>query len=65
MAYSDAQNKATQKYLAENMEQIRFWMPKGSKAKIMEFSKSQGMSMAEYLKRLIQHDMEKSGHPLE
>ena len=65
MPYSKAQNKATQKYLSENMEQLRVWLPKGSKYKIKSFANQQGTSMAEYVKRLIQADMEKAGHSLE
>ena len=60
MAYSESQKKATMKYLENNMEQIRFWMPKGSKDTIKAYAKSKGMSMAEYLKGLIEKDM-KSG----
>lgn len=65
MAYSEAQNKATQKYLRENMEQVRFWMPKGGKDKIKEFAATQNMSMAEYIKKLIEDDMKKAGYSLE
>ena len=65
MPYSKARNKATQKYLSENMEQLRVWLPKGSKDKIKSFANQQGTSMAEYVKRLIQADMEKAGHSLE
>ena len=62
MAYSEAQNKATQKYLSENMEQLRIWMPKGSKQKIKDFAEQ--LSMAEYVRKLIQMDMEKAGYSL-
>ena len=62
MAYSEAQNKATQKYLSENMEQLRIWMPKGSKQKIKDFAEQQNLSMAEYVRKLIQMDMEKAGY---
>ena len=61
MAYSQAQNKATQKYLAENMEQVRFWAPKGYKDKIKARAAELGISMTEYLKQLIDRDMEKAG----
>ena len=59
MAYSQAQNRATQKYLAENMEQVRFWAPKGYKDKIKARAAELGISMTEYLKQLVDQDIER------
>ena len=50
MAYNEASKNATMKYQRENLEQIRFWAPKGYKDKIKAHA-------AEYLKKLIDEDM--------
>ena len=57
MAYNEASKNATMKYQRENLEQIRFWAPKGYKDKINAHAAGRGMSMAEYLKKLIDEDM--------
>ncbi len=57
MAYNEASKNATMKYQRENLEQIRFWAPKGYKDKIKAHAAGRGMSMAEYLKKLIDEDM--------
>lgn len=64
MPASDAQKRATQKYIEKNLEQIRFWMPKGSKDAIKTFAASRGLSMAEYLKGLLRDDMGSTYHDL-
>lgn len=58
MVYNEVSKNATMKYLRENLEQIRFWAPKGYKDKIKAHAAARGMSMAEYLKKLIDEDME-------
>ena len=55
MAYNEASKNATMKYQRENLEQIRFWAPKGYKDKIKAHAAGRGM--AEYLKKLIDEDM--------
>lgn len=57
MPTSDAQKRAAQKYIDKNLEQVRFWMPKGSKEAIKQFAAGRGLSMAEYLKKLLRDDM--------
>lgn len=57
MPSSDAQKRASQKYMEKNLEQIRFWMPKGSKDMLKSFAAARGLSMAEYLKKLLRDDM--------
>lgn len=47
--YNQSQNKSTQKYLAVNMEQIRFWVKKGEKENVKADADGRGMSMARYL----------------
>lgn len=47
--YSQAQNKSTQKYLSANMEQVRFWVKKGEKARVKQRAEARGFSVAQYL----------------
>lgn len=48
--YSEAQNKATQKYQQKNLEQIRIWVKKGEKEKYKNFAESDGKSLAELIR---------------
>lgn len=52
--YNQAQNKATQKYQKENLEQIRFWTKKGEKDRYKKLAESAGMSLAEFLKTAVE-----------
>lgn len=45
MAYSEARNKATQKYLAANKEQLRAWVKKGDLQRYKNFAAAQGYSL--------------------
>lgn len=56
MATSDAQKKATIKYMAENLEEVRFRVPKGKKAVVQQAAQNKGMSVAAYLIDLIEKD---------
>lgn len=51
--YSQAQNKATQKYLQENRQQVRFWVRKGELDDLQEEAESTGMSMAAYVIKAV------------
>ena len=57
--YTDRQNKATQKYQKENLEQVRFWVVKGKKEEYKAFAESRGMSLTAYIVKLIEEDMKK------
>lgn len=57
--YSQAQNQATQKYHAEKLEQVRFWVKKGTKAQYETAAQSLGMSLAEFLRLAISEKMER------
>ena len=61
MAYTDAQNRATQKYIKENLEEVRFRVKKGEKALLQNAAKEAGQSMAQYL---IQSVNERAGTQL-
>jgi len=56
MATSNAQKKATIKYIAENLEEVRFRVPKGKKAVVQQAAQNKGMSVAAYLIDLIEKD---------
>lgn len=49
MAYTEAQKRATMRYLKENLEEIRFRVKKGDKAALQEEARTQGQSMAQYI----------------
>lgn len=53
MAYSQAQNKATQKYIKENLEEVRFRVKKGERDLIKQLAESNGQSMAQYIIQAI------------
>lgn len=46
--YTEAQNKATQKYIKENLEEIKFRVKKGEKTKYKEAAEKAGLSMAKF-----------------
>ncbi len=60
MAYSKAQAKATQKWEAQNYEQIRFTVPKGMKQEIESVAKAQGMSTRAFIIEAIKEKMEEA-----
>ena len=57
--YTDRQNKATQKYIKENLEQISFRVPKGKKDEYKEFAESRGLSLTALIVQLIEREMQK------
>lgn len=46
--YTPAQNKATQKYQKEKMEQINFRVKKGEKQKYIDAATAAGLSIAQF-----------------
>ncbi len=46
--YNEAQNKATQKYIKEHLEEIRFRVRKGEKAKYQEAAAAMGLSVTKF-----------------
>jgi len=51
--------EGNKRYLS-TQEQVRFWVDKGQKDKIKAHAESKGMSMTEYIKKLIEADMQNS-----
>lgn len=46
--YTEAQNKATQKYIRENLEEIKFRVKKGEKDRYRIAAGREGLSMARF-----------------
>lgn len=51
--YNEARNKAAQKYIAANLEEVRFRVKKGEKANIQEAARQNGQSMAQFIVKAI------------
>lgn len=58
MATTEAQKRATIKYMAEKLEKVEFRVPKGEKERIRQYAQSKGLSLTGYIKNLIKQDME-------
>jgi len=61
MAITDAQKKATAKYVKNNYDRIEFKVPKGRKAQITEYAFSKGESTNAFLNRLINQEIGQNG----
>lgn len=51
--YNQARNKAAQKYIAANLEEVRFRVKKGERANVKACADSHDLSMAQYIIRAI------------
>lgn len=56
--YSQAQNKATQRYIKNNYDSVMIRMPKGKKEKIKAFAESKNESLNGFVNRAIDEAME-------
>lgn len=56
MATSEAQKKASVKYMKENLERVDFRIPKGKKEALRAHAASKGLALTAYIKRLIEQD---------
>lgn len=59
--YTQAQNLATQKYIRENLEEIKFRVKKGEKDKYKEAAEKAGLSMAKFFITAANEKMERDG----
>ncbi len=57
--YTQAQNKATQKYIKANYDEIKLRLPKGKKEIIKDFASKHNESVNSFIKRSIDEAMEK------
>ena len=60
--YTQAQNKATQKYIAANLEEVRLRVPKGGKEALIEEATDKGYTA--YSRYIIDAVNEKAGREL-
>ena len=51
--YNEARNRAAQKYIAANLEEVRFRVKKGEKVNIQDAAAQAGQSMAQYIIQAI------------
>lgn len=51
--YNQAQNKATQKYQRENLEQVAIRVKKGERDKFKQIAADAGLSLAELIRQAI------------
>lgn len=58
--YTEAQNKAAQKYLKANYDVVSFRVPKGTREKYNEYARSKGLSLTQLFVKLIDEDMQNS-----
>lgn len=58
MAYSQAQNKAVQKYAKTHLDRLYITVPKGQKEIIQAAAEAQGESLNAYIKRAVEMRME-------
>lgn len=58
MPISEAQKKASQKYLKESVEDIRIRVPKGQKAIIKYHAEQQGESVNAFIVRAVKEAMQ-------
>ncbi len=59
--YNQSCNRATQKYIAAKLEEVRFRVKKGEKALLQAEAQQQGQSMAQYI---IQSVNDRAGHQM-
>lgn len=60
--YTEAQNKATQKYQREHLEQIAIRVPKGRRAIYKALADRRGESLAGLICRLLDDENRKDDH---
>ena len=60
MAYSKSQRKATEKWEAQNYEQIKFTGPKGFKARLKESAKQTWKSQRAFIIEALEKEMEET-----
>lgn len=53
MGYTQAQNRATQKYQRENLEQVAIRVKKGEREKMKQIADAAGLSLAELIRQAV------------
>lgn len=62
MAVTKAQQKAVNKYMAENYDRVNLTMPKGRKDEIKAHAEKNGESVNAFINRAIDETMERDGN---
>ena len=57
MPYSEAQKRATTKYMKANLDDIKIRVPKGTRERYKAHAESKGKSLNAYIVGLIEKDM--------
>ena len=57
ISYSTSQNKATQKYIKNNYEEIKIRIPKGKKDQYKQLASRKGLSLNSYVVNLIEQSL--------
>lgn len=56
MAYTDAQRKATEKYMKKAYDEIKTRVPKGKKEEYKQQAADHGLSLNAYIVQLLERD---------
>lgn len=59
MATSEAQLKASKKYISEKLDEIRFRVPKGEREMLKRHAEKMGESLNKFLYRAVKEAIEK------
>lgn len=59
MAVSESRRKASQKYITGKLDEVKFRVPKGTRAVIQEHAAAQGESTNAFIFRAIQEQMKR------
>lgn len=57
--YTQAQNKATQKYIKNNYDEIKLRLPKGRKEDLKDHAAANGESLNKFIERAIDEAVER------
>ncbi|OQB13754.1 MAG: hypothetical protein BWY15_01603 [Firmicutes bacterium ADurb.Bin193] len=59
MPYSEAQKRATAKYMKNNLDELKIRMPKGKKEEIRAFAEGKGKSLNSFVNEAIDDKIER------
>ena len=59
MSASEAQRKATNKYIQEKVDEIKFRVPKGERETIRAHAETRGESLNGFIQRAVRETMER------
>ncbi len=60
MPYTEAQKRASIKYMTEKTDDIRLRVPKGLKAKYQNAAKERGISMTQFIINCVENELKQS-----